>query len=66
VKAREPLRLSLGTLPFEVLPDGCVLVTLPPTVMPFGCACRATALYPSLRVFLAAMSKITQCRGQMA
>jgi len=52
--AREVIHLRLGDLPVEVLHDGRVLVTLPPTAMPFGCACRATVLYPSLRVFLAA------------
>lgn len=52
--SRAPLRLALGTLPFEVFPDGRVLVTLPPTVMPFGVAMQATVLYPSLRAFLAA------------
>lgn len=54
VMAREVIHLRLGELPVEVHPDGRVLVTLPPTVMPFGCACRATVLYPSLRAFLAA------------
>lgn len=53
--AREVIHLRLGELPVEVLPDGRVLVTLPPTVMPFGCACRATVLYPSLRTFLGAL-----------
>lgn len=52
---RQPLRLALGDLPFEVLPDGRVLVTLPATRLPFGAAIRATALYPSLCAFLAAM-----------
>ena len=40
---RRPARLTLGALPFELYPDGRVLVTLP-----------ATALYPSLRSFLTA------------
>lgn len=52
--SRHPLRLTLGTLPFEVFPDGRVLVTIPPTVMPFGVAMQATVLYPSLRAFIAA------------
>lgn len=52
--SRHPLRLMLGTLPIEVFPDGRVLVTLPPTAMPFGVAMQATVLYPSLRAFLAA------------
>ena len=51
---RRPARLTLGALPFELMPDGRVLVTLPPTALPFGCALQATALYPSLRAFLAA------------
>lgn len=55
MKRREPLRLSLGELPFEVMSDGRVLVTLPPTALPFGCAMQATALYPSLQAFVAAM-----------
>jgi hypothetical protein len=37
----------------EVLPDGRVLVVIPPTHLPFGCAMQATVLYPSLRAFLA-------------
>lgn len=51
---RRPLRLTLGALPFEVLPDGRVLVTLPATALPFGVAIQTTALYPSLRAFLMA------------
>lgn len=58
MKAREPLRLTLGTLPIEVLSDGRVIVTLPPTALPFGCAMRATVLYPSLRVFLETMRRM--------
>ncbi|MBK7823249.1 MAG: hypothetical protein IPJ61_19895 [Tessaracoccus sp.] len=54
MKRREPLRLTLGELPFEVLDDGRVLVTLPPTFMPFGCAVQATVVYASLQAFLAA------------
>jgi hypothetical protein len=54
---RQPLHLALGDLPFDVLPDGRVLVTLPATRLPFGVAIRATALYPSLRAFLAAMRR---------
>jgi hypothetical protein len=50
---RRPQRLSLGELAFELFPDGRVLVTLPPTALPFGVAFAATALYPSLRTFLA-------------
>ncbi len=57
MKRREPLHLSLGTLPFEVLDDGRVLAVLPPTYLPFGCALRATVLYPSLGAFLAVMLK---------
>ncbi len=55
---RQPLHLALGALPFDVLPDGRVLVTLPATRLPFGVAIRATALYPSLRAFLAAMRRL--------
>ncbi len=55
MKRREPLRLMLGTLPFEVLDDGRVLVTLPPTFLPFGAACQATVLYSSLGAFLRAV-----------
>ena len=51
---RTPLRLALGEIPFEVYPDGRVLVTLPPTLLPFGVALQATVLYPDLRAFLAA------------
>ena len=52
--SRVPLSLALGNLPFEVFPDGRVLVTLPPTELPFGVAMQATVLYPSLRALLAA------------
>jgi len=58
--SRAPLRLWLGAMPFEVFPDGRVLVTLPPTAMPFGVALRATVLYPSLAAFLAAMRAINR------
>lgn len=54
---RRAVRLTLGTLPFELFPDGRVLVTLPPAVQPFGAALSATVLYPNLRAFLAAMHK---------
>jgi len=54
---RQTLHLTLGTLPFDVLPDGRVLVTLPATRLPFGVAVTATALYPSLRAFIAAMRR---------
>lgn len=47
-------------MPFEVFPDGRVLVTLPPTALPFGVALRATVLYPNLRAFLAAMRAINR------
>lgn len=46
---RCPMLLTFGALPFELLPDGRVLVTLPATMFPFGAAIRATVLYPSLR-----------------
>ena len=54
---RRPLRLRLGAAVLELLPYGRVLVELPPTVLPFGCAMQATVVYPSLRAFLAAMSR---------
>ena len=44
----------------DVFPDGRVLVTLPPTALPFGVALRATVLYPNLRAFLAAMRAINR------
>ena len=50
---RCPARLTLGALPFELYPDGRVLVTLPATALPFGAAIQATALYPNLRAFIA-------------
>lgn len=56
---RAPLRLALGELPFEVFPDGRVLVTLPPTLLPFGAALAATVLYPSLGAFLAARRRVS-------
>ncbi len=54
---RRPARLTLGALPFELYPDGRVLVTLPATALPFGAAIQATALYPSLAAFIAAMHR---------
>ena len=54
---RQALQLALGNLPFDVLPDGRVLVTLAPAVVPFGAGVAGTALYPSLRAFLAAMRR---------
>lgn len=56
---RAPLRLALGELPFELYPDGRVLVTLPPTLLPFGVALTATVLYPSLGAFLAARRRLS-------
>jgi hypothetical protein len=55
---RTPLRLAPETLPFEVFPDGRVLVTLPPTELPFGAAIQTTVLYPSLRAFVAARRRL--------
>jgi hypothetical protein len=52
---RRPLRLRLGAAVLELLPDGRVLVVLPPTAMPFGCACAATVLYPNLAACLRAV-----------
>ena len=52
---RRPARLTLGALPFELYPDGRVLVTLPATALPFGATIQATALYPNLRAFIAAV-----------
>ncbi len=60
---RAPLRLALGELPFEVYPDGRVLVTLPPTLLPFGVALQATALYPDLRAFLVAIRALRISRS---
>lgn len=57
---RAPLRLCLGTVPFEVFPDGRVLVTLPPAELPLGVALGATVVYPNLRAFLAAMRAINR------
>lgn len=55
---RRAVRLTLGNgLPFQIFPDGRVLVTLPPTMQPFGAALAATALYPNLKSFLAAMRR---------
>jgi len=50
---RRPVRLTLGALPFELFPDGRVLVTLPTSALPFGATLQATALYPNLGAFLA-------------
>jgi hypothetical protein len=47
------LRLTLGPVPFELLPDGCVLVTLAPSAVPFGAVVTGSVLYPSLKAFLA-------------
>lgn len=55
---RQTLHLALGTLPFDVLPDGRVLVILPATRLPFGAAIRATVLYPTLRAFIEAMRRV--------
>jgi hypothetical protein len=52
---RRPARLTLGALPFELYPEGRVLVTLPATALPFGASIQATALYLSLAVFIDAM-----------
>lgn len=52
---RRVLRLALGDLPFDVFPDGRVLVTVPATRLPCGVAMHTTVLYPSLRAFLTAM-----------
>lgn len=63
---RRPLRLRLGAAVLELLPDGRVLVVLPPTAMPFGCAVQASVVYSSLRACLAAKRRIIQFREQMA
>lgn len=55
---REGYMLRLGALVFEVLPCGRVLVSLPPQLLPFGCAMRATVLYPSLGAFIAAVRRM--------
>jgi len=54
---RRPARLTLGALPFELFPDERVLVTLPATALPFGATVQATALYPSLRAFIATVRR---------
>ena len=54
---RRPARLTLGVLPFELYPDGRVLVTLPAAALPFGVTLQATAVYPTLAAFLAAMRR---------
>ncbi len=55
---RRPLRLTLGAAVLELLPDGRVLVTLPATAMPFGCAVQATVVYRNLREALWIMRKL--------
>lgn len=49
---RAPARLMLGEREVTLFPDGRVLVALPATALPFGCAMNATALYPSVRAFV--------------
>lgn len=49
-----PMRLTMGAMVLDVLPDGRVLVTLPVREVPLGVAVQATAVYPSLRAFLGA------------
>ena len=60
---RAPLRLALGEIPFEVYPDGRVLATLPPTLLPFGVALQATVLYSSLGAFVTAVLPLRANRG---
>lgn len=54
---RAPARLVLGQHEVTVFPDGRVLVALPATALPFGCAMSATVLYPSVRAFVVATTK---------
>ncbi len=51
---RRPLRLTLGDVQFEVLPDGRVRVVPSPTTA-VGSASRKEDIYPSLRTFLDAV-----------
>jgi hypothetical protein len=48
------MRLTMGEMVLDVLPDGRVLVTLPVREVPLGVAVQATAVYPNLRGFLGA------------
>lgn len=52
---RRPLRLTLGDLPFDVLPDGSVRVALSAWPRATGKAQQKTLAYGSLREFLNAM-----------
>lgn len=54
---RRAVRLTMGALVLDVLPDGRVVVTLPTERVPFGAVVQATAVYPSLRAFLGAMRR---------
>ena len=57
---RRPVRLTVGTVVLDVLPDGRVLVTLPVREVPLGVTVQATAVYPSLRAFLGVWCKRSQ------
>jgi hypothetical protein len=54
---RRPLRLRLGAAALELLPDGRVLMVLPPEAMPFGCAMQATVVYRNLHEALCGARK---------
>jgi hypothetical protein len=51
------LRLRLGAAALELLPDGRVLMVLPPETMPFGCAMQATVVYRNLHEALCGARK---------
>lgn len=46
---RAPACFTLGDKGVVVFPDGRVLVMVPPTETPLGCAMIVTIVYPSLR-----------------
>lgn len=51
-------RVMFGATELELLRDGRVIAVLPTADAPLGVAVRATALYPSLGAFLAAVRKV--------
>lgn len=58
-RARLPAnRVMFGTTELELLRDGRVIAVLPTADAPLGIAVQATALYPSLGAFLAAVRKV--------
>ncbi len=60
---RRPVRLALGELPFTLLPDGRVLVDPPMEDVPLGAVAASTAVYPSLRAFVASVRTATRSDG---